>query len=96
MNEIQTLKANAEHYQLRANQCVDIIKQLQGYTPDKFTFTFSIGAQTITTFDIGPMEGNFCVGIFMSWHSYYLRLMNEQLAVLSALEAQAGNCNWPL
>jgi hypothetical protein len=66
---------------LRINQCADVIKQLSGVTPDRFSFSFCIGEQEIVKFEIAEDESEFQLAYFMSWHSFY----SKRLAVIEKL-----------
>lgn len=91
--EIATLQRELVYYQIKAQECTDVIKQLTGYTPENFTISFSVSKQPILSFDVGVQEMNFAVGIFMSWHSYYTQRIREHQQVLRALQAApSDNC----
>lgn len=74
IHELQRLQA---HYRVMLDMCTDSIKQLAGYTPDSFKFTFSIKDKPIVSFDIAEQEGQFCISFFMSWHQFYRKKLTE-------------------
>jgi hypothetical protein len=55
----------------RIEHCEEILRQLQGYTPDEFKFTFTIKTATIAAFDIGEQESWFVMAFFLAWNDYY-------------------------
>jgi len=75
--EIQSLVRLQAHYKNMVDHCVDVLKNLNGYTPEDFKFIFTIQDNPIVSIPIGEEEGNFCVGVFMSWHQYYSRKLKE-------------------
>jgi hypothetical protein len=77
MKTLHDLKKLAEHYRNMVQHCADVIKNLNGYTPDGFKFAFSIRDALILSIPIGEEEGNFCLGVFMSWHQFYSRKLKE-------------------
>lgn len=81
LNTNLTLQMQLDNCHQRIDQCIDVIKQLTGVTPDHFTFTFSIGRAVITEFEIGIDESNFAMSFFMAWHQFYskklLKLRSE-------------------
>jgi len=82
LNDIQELRRLSAHYKTMADHCEDVCKQLIGYTPDEFSFTFTIKKQAVITIEITKDNATFCLGTFMSWAGYYkqlLRKTNEQL-----------------
>lgn len=77
MKTLNDLKKQASHCRDMVQYCADVIKNLNGYTPDGFKFVFSIRDSPIVSIPIGEEDGNFCVGVFMSWHQYYSRKLKE-------------------
>ncbi len=78
-----------DHYKTMAERCEDVVKSLIGYTPDDFSFTFTIKKQAVITIEITKDNATFCLGTFMSWAGYYkqlLRKTNEQLQNLPVKE----------
>src|SRR5688572_27792152 len=65
------LKARIARCEAMLETCTDVIKQLSGFTPDEFKFTFSIKNRPIVTLDIDENESRFCIGVFMQWHKFY-------------------------
>jgi hypothetical protein len=65
------LKARIASCEMMLNHCTDAIQQLSGFTPDEFTFTFSIKGRPIVTMPIEESESRFCIGVFMQWHKFY-------------------------
>lgn len=88
--EIQSLMRLQAHYTNMIDHCVDMLKNLSGYTPDNFKFTFTIQDKPIVSIPIGEEEGNFCMGFFMSWHQYYSRKLREVNALLTGLTAKVA------
>lgn len=88
--ELQACQARILHYSERIQQCRDVIKQLQGFTPENFTFTFTIKEKPVVTFEIEESEGNFCVSFFMCWHQYYNNQLNNQKKLLAILREPLG------
>jgi len=86
MKTLQDLKKLAEHYRNMVQHCADVIKNLNGYTPDGFKFAFSIRDALILSIPIGEEEGNFCLGVFMSWHQFYSRKLKELTEEIQMLE----------
>ena len=83
--EIQDLTTLAGHYEKMVQYCTDVIKNLNGYTPDGFTFTFTIHETPVVSIPITEEDGHFCVGVFMSWHQFYSRKLKEINAELNRL-----------
>jgi hypothetical protein len=86
MKTLHDLKKLAEHYRNMVQHCADVIKNLNGYTPDGFKFAFSIRDALILSIPIGEEEGNFCLGVFMSWHQFYSRKLKELTEEIQMLE----------
>ena len=84
--ELKKLSDLKDRYSHQVHQCTDIIKLLSGYTPKDFRFNFTIGTRQVVSIDIGSGEGNFCLGVFMSWHQYYSRKLKEVGDQLKKLE----------
>lgn len=85
LGAIQELTRLRDHYKKMAEHCEDVVKQLIGYTPDEFSFTFTIKSKAVITIEITQDNATFCLGTFMSWAGYYkqlLRKTNEQLESL--------------
>lgn len=75
------------HYSTMVDLCEDVMKQLIGYTPDEFSFTFSIKKKAVIEIPITQDNAPFCLGHFMAWAGYYkqmLRDVNERLHGLTA------------
>jgi len=85
--EIQDLRRRYAHYQTMVDHCSDAIRQLTGYTPENFYFVFTINETPVVSIPIGEEEGNFCVGVFMSWHQFYSRKLRETAVLLNSLTA---------
>lgn len=85
MKQIEQLQQQADACRQKVQECAEVIKSLQGYTPDNFLFTFSINGATVTTVPINEEEGNFCVGVFMAWHQFYSRKLKEITATIAAM-----------
>ena len=85
--EIQDLQRLQDHYHTMVEHCSDAIKQLTGYTPDNFKFVFTIDETPIVSIPISEEDGNFCVGVFMSWHQYFSRKLRDTAALLNSLSA---------
>lgn len=67
----------------RIDQCADIIKQLQGDTPDGCKITFSIRSATIVKFDIDDSESWLMLSLFMGWLNFYrkeLKRITQEMA----------------
>lgn len=82
LDDIQHLERLRAHYKFMADRCEDVVKQLIGYTPDEFSFTFTIKQKAVIEIPITKDNATFCLGTFMSWAGYYkqqLRRINEQL-----------------
>ena len=82
LDAIQKLEYLVAHYKRMADHCEDVVKQLIGYTPDEFSFTFTIKKKAVIEIPITKDNASFCLGTFMSWAGYYkqqLRKTSEQL-----------------
>jgi hypothetical protein len=82
LDDVQHLERLRAHYQKMADLCEDVVKMLIGYTPDDFSFTFTIKKKAVIEIPITKDNAAFCLGTFMSWAGYYkqlLRKTNEQL-----------------
>lgn len=77
MKTLEDLKTQAAHCCSMVQYCTDVIKMLNGYTPEDFKFAFSIRDATVVTIPIGEDDGNFCLGMFMGWHQFYSRKLKE-------------------
>jgi hypothetical protein len=84
--ELQTLIDLAAHYRDMVQNCTDAIKSLSGDIPPGFRIDFFVGKVSVVGFDIREDDGHFCLGLFMSWHGYYLRKLRETETQLKALE----------
>lgn len=90
LDSIQELTRLRDIYKTMADLCEDICKQLIGYTPDEFVFTFTIKKQPVVSIEITEDNAPFCLGTFTSWAGYYkqlLRKTNERLRDLSSKAA---------
>ncbi len=88
--EISVLKAEIQHYQTMADACADIIKNLTGFPPFS-PITIIIKSESISLANLTVTEqgaGNFTISLFMSWHSFYSREIENKSRVLAALQAQ--------
>lgn len=82
----QELTRLRDHYKTMADHCEDVCKMLIGYTPDEFSFTFTIKKKAVIDIAITQDNATFCLATFMSWAGYYKQLFrkaNEQLNNLS-------------
>ncbi len=88
-----TLERELTYFQAKAQECTDIIKLLTGYVPDQFAVTLSVNKTPIVSFEVGALEMNFSIGIFMSWHSFYTQRIKEHQSILQAMRAvPIDNC----
>ncbi len=88
--EISVLKAEIQHYQTMADECADVIQNLTGFPPG-LPITIILKSENVSLANLTVTEqgaGNFTLSLFMSWHSYYSREIENKRRVLAALQAQ--------
>lgn len=88
--DLQELERLLTYYQTMADTCSDTIKQLIGYTPDDFSFTFSIKNKAVVTIPITQENASFCLGTFMAWAAHYKRQWRETSDRYNGLTAQVA------
>lgn len=92
--EIQQLNAKTAYYQQRISECTEIIKGLTDSAPAGAKFVFSIRGLlqevTVVSLDVNEDESQFCIGVFMSWHTFFSNRLKELQAKVAALE-EAGD-----
>lgn len=69
--EIHSNEDYAAFCRTRIEDCSEILKQLQGFTPDGFKFTFTIKSATIAVFDVADNESWFVMTFMLAWLDYY-------------------------
>lgn len=90
----QQLYAKTAYYNQRISECTEIIKGITDSAPEGAKFVFSIRGLlqevTVVSLDINEDESQFCIGVFMSWHTFFTNRLKELQAKIAEVE-KAGD-----
>lgn len=92
--EIHQLYAKTAYYNQRINECTEVIKGITDSAPVGAKFVFSIRGLlqevTVVSLDVNEDESQFCIGVFMSWYTFFSKRLTELQAKIAELE-KAGD-----